>query len=113
MARPSRYQPDFARQARGLCRLGADNAGLARYFSVSPATLYRWLNAHPAFAASVAAGRAEAADPRVPTRYERATGYACRTARVFAPRGPGDPVIAYYTRRIPADPKAALRWLRN
>src|SRR4051812_16743 len=112
MARPSHYQPEFARQAHLFCRLGADNADLAGIFSVSLATLYRWLNQYPEFAGAVAAGKAFSESPVQPSLYRRAIGGDYRTARVFKLRG-REPVTAYYNRRVLAEPRAAIRWLHN
>jgi hypothetical protein len=111
MARPSSYDPAYAARARMLCRLGATPAYLASAFAVSLATLYRWLHAHPHFAAQVAMGKLEAETVAEPTRYERATGYQVTVERVFT-RNTGQPVIACYRKHIPANAKAALRWLR-
>ena len=72
MARPSSYDPAYAASARTLCRLGANPSDLASAFAVSLATLYRWLHAHPHFAAQVAMGKLEAEVIAEPTRYERA-----------------------------------------
>lgn len=113
MARPTRYQPAFIHRVRCAARLGMDNADLADVFSISLATLYRWLNRYPHFAAAMAAGRAEAANPAVPSRYQRAVGYERTVERVFTPRGAGEPVTIRYKRRILADTGVALRWLRN
>ena len=112
MARPSHYRPEFARQARILCRLGADNADLARIFAVSPATLYRWLHQHPDFAAAAKAGRALLDQPTPCSSFRRATGHEYRAERVFRPRGQA-PVVVTCQHRVLADPKAAMRWLRN
>lgn len=111
MARPSRYRPEFARQARGLCRLGASHHDLVEAFSVSLATLYRWLDRYGDFAAGVAAGRAQAADLSRRSRYQRAIGCEYHAERVFHFRGRAL-VVARYRKRILADPKAALCWLR-
>lgn len=112
MARPSRYQSDYARQARMLCRLGGSYADLAESFSISQATLYRWLERHADFAAAVAIGSAQAASPFKPSLYKRATGYEYMAERLYAPRKDGTPVVARYRRRVHADARAALRWLR-
>ena len=102
----------------GICRPrapavppGATPANLASAFAVSLATLYRWLHAHPHFAAQVAIGKLEAEAVAEPTRYERATGYQVTVERVFT-RNTGQPVIVRYKKHILANPKAALRWLR-
>ena len=112
MVRPSSYDPAYAARARMLCRLGATPSHLASAFAVSLATLYRWLHAHPHFAAQVAIGKLEAEAVAEPTRYERATGYQVTIERVFM-RSTGKPVIARYKKPIHSNPRAALRWLRK
>jgi hypothetical protein len=111
MARPSLYKPEFARQAGILCRLGADYQELAQVFRVSQATIYRWLEQRSDFAAATALGRAQAESPVGRSRYRRAIGGDYMVERVFHFRG-REPVVARYRRRILADPKAALCWLR-
>lgn len=112
MARPSPYDPAYPARARILCRLGANPSDLASAFAVSLATLYRWLHAHPNFAAQVAMGKLEAGAVAEPTRYERATGYQVTVERVFI-RNTGQPVIVRYKKHILANSRAALRWLRK
>jgi len=111
MARPSSYDPAYAARARILCRLGANPSHLASAFAVSLATLYRWLQAHPHFAAQVAMGNSEARAVAEPTRYERATGYEVTVERVFM-ASTRRPVIDRYRKHIPPNVKTALRWLR-
>lgn len=111
MARPSLYKPEFARQAGMLCRLGADYQELAQVFRVSQATIYRWLDQRTDFAAATAHGRARYESPVGRSRYQRAIGGDYIVERVFHFRG-REPVAARYRRRILADPKAALCWLR-
>jgi len=110
--RPSRYDPAFVKQARRLSRLGADNAALAKFFSVSLPTLYRWQARHPDFGLAVAMGRAEVAGLEKPGIFKRATGYQFSAHRAYRLRS-GDTVAADFTVPVPADAKVALRWLRN
>ena len=110
--RPSRYDPAFANQARLLGRLGADSVDLARCFSVSLATLYRWLDRYPDFGLAVAMGRAEGAGLEKPGMFKRATGYQFSAQREYRLRS-GDTVAADFIVRVHADAKVALRWLRN
>jgi hypothetical protein len=110
--RPTRYDPAFARQARLLCRLGTDNAGLATVFSVSIATLYRWLDRYPDFGLAVAMGRGDHAGLVEPSMFKRATGYAYQAEHVFD-RNSDAPRHADCRYHVPAEPKVALRWLQN
>jgi transposase-like protein len=110
--RPTRYKPEFARKARSLCGLGLDNAGLAQTFSVSIATLYRWLDQYPEFGLAVAMGRGDHAGLKEPSQFKRAIGYQYRAARVYRANSP-NPVAVDYDHHVLADPKVALRWLSN
>ena len=109
--RPTRYKPEFARRARSYCRLGAETRDLAEFFSVSTATLYRWLDRYPEFGLAVAMGQGERAGLLPPSMFKRATGYICRAERVFRPNSP-NPQAADYNYRVPGDAAVALRWLR-
>lgn len=110
--RPTRYDPAFARQARLLCRLGTDNAALAQCFSVSIATLYRWLDRYPEFGLAVAMGRGDHAGLVEPSMFRRAIGYAYQAEHVFD-RNSDTPLYADCRHHVLADSRVALRWLRN
>lgn len=106
------YEPEFADQARHLCRLGATDDELAEHFGVCVRTIYRWRNTHEEFAKAVVIGK-EHADERVERAlYARATGCAVERTKVFKHAGETDPVYATYTLHLPPDPNAALQWLR-
>jgi hypothetical protein len=110
--RPSRYSPDFARQARAFCRLGADVADLARLFSVSVATIYRWQQQYHDFALAYAIGRAEAEGIARPGSFKRATGYEYWAERQYRVKD-GGTLGVDTLRRTHADPRVGMRWLRN
>lgn len=55
--RPSKYRPEFCKQARKLCLLGLIDRELAEFFEVSESTLSLWKVEHPAFARAIAAGK--------------------------------------------------------
>jgi hypothetical protein len=105
------YEPEFADQARNMCRLGATDEELAEHFEVCVRTIYRWRNTHEAFAEAVIAGK-EHADARVERAlYSRAVGCTVERTKVFKSAGE-DPVYATYQHHLPPDPNAALQWLR-
>ncbi|MEP7007607.1 MAG: helix-turn-helix domain-containing protein [Sphingomonas bacterium] len=106
------YQPEYAEQAAELCRLGATDEELAEHFQVCVRTIYRWRNAHEAFAKAVIAGK-EHADARVErSLYARAVGCSVERTKVFKHAGDPDPVYATYKHQLAPDPNAALQWLR-
>jgi len=89
------YEPEFADQARALCRLGATDEELAEHFEVCVRTIYRWRNTHEAFAEAVIAGK-EHADARVERAlYSRAVGCTVERTKVFKGAGE-DPVYVTY-----------------
>jgi hypothetical protein len=105
------YEPEFADQARAMCRLGATDEELAEHFEVCVRTIYRWRNTHEAFAEAVVVGK-EHADARVERAlYSRVVGCTVERTRVFKHAGE-DPVYATYTVYLPPDPVAARQWLR-
>jgi hypothetical protein len=106
------YEPEFADRARNMCRLGATDEELAEHFEVCVRTIYRWRNAHEAFAEAVVCGK-EHADARVERAlYSRAVGCTVDRTKVFKGAGDPDPVYTTYKHHLPPDTNAALQWLR-
>lgn len=111
--RPSKYQQEFAEQARKLCLLGATNDDLARFFDVGGGTIDRWIESNEEFRGALKAGRDEA-DTRVAERlYSRALGYSHEAVKIFMPASAAEPVYAPYTEHYPPDTTAAIFWLKN
>jgi hypothetical protein len=106
------YKPEFADQARTMCRLGATDEELAEHFEVCVRTIYRWRNSHEEFAEAVVAGKDHADDRVERALYSRAVGCSVQRTKVFKHAGDPDPVYATYTHHLPPDPNAALQWLR-
>jgi hypothetical protein len=105
------YEPEFADQARAMCRLGATDEELAEHFGACVRTIYRWRNTHEEFAEAVVAGK-DHADARVERAlYSRAIGCTVERTKVFKSAGE-DPVYATYQHHLPPDTNAALNWLR-
>ena len=111
--RPSKYQPEFAEQARKLCLLGATDRELADFFEVAESTLNLWKLEHPEFSESLKAGK-EVADERVErSLYQMAVGYEQDEVKIFMPGGAEAPVYAPYTAKVAPNPGAAIFWLKN
>ncbi len=111
--RPTAYRPDFAEQARKLCRNGATDREIADILGVCVRTFYRGRAGHDAFAEALTAGK-ELADDRVERAlYERACGYEYRDVKIFNPGGAKEPVIVPVTVHVPADVGAARQWLAS
>jgi transposase-like protein len=106
------YKPEFANQARAMCRLGATDEELAEHFGACVRTIYRWRNTHEEFAEAVVVGK-DHADARVERAlYSRAVGCTVERTKVFKSAGDPDPVYATYKHQLPPDATAALHWLR-
>ena len=111
--RPTTYRPEYAEQARKLCRNGATDREIADILGVCVRTFYRWRAEYDAFAEALTAGK-EFADDRVERAlYERACGYEYDDVKVFHPAHAKEPVIVPVTVHVPADVGAAKQWLAS
>lgn len=111
--RPPVYTEDVNVLATRACRLGATNAGLADFFSVTETTINNWIETKPAFAAAVREGR-EFSDAHVAEcLYQRATGYTVEEEKLFYDRESGDVVRADTLKHYPPDVDAIKHWLHN
>lgn len=73
--RPTKYDPDFVRQAAILCERGATDAEIAEIFDVSTRTLARWKADYPDFCQALNIGK-DLCDQRVErTLYQKAVGF--------------------------------------
>lgn len=107
----SRYNPDFVRQAKAMCQLGATDRDLADYFEVTTRTIQRWQGQYPDFSAALNRGK-EAADDRVErSLYSRATGYTFDSEKIFN----NDGIITRVRtiEHVPPDVTACIFWLKN
>jgi len=109
--RDSKYQPQYADQARKLCLLGAIDAELAEFFEVAVATIYNWKNEHPAFLEAIRAGKVAADANVADSLYRRATGEHVEIQKLVK-KGEDFEAIKVM-QYIPGDPNAAFRWLLN
>jgi hypothetical protein len=109
--RPTTYRPEYAEQARKLCRNGATDREIADILGVCVRTFYRWRAEYDAFAEALKVGK-EFADDRVERAlYERACGYEYGDVKIFHPSGAKEPVIVPIIVHVPADVGAAKQWL--
>lgn len=111
MGRPSKYRPEFCDQARQLCKLGATDADIARFFKISTGTLDAWKGQHPEFLSALRLSKAQA-DKRVEeSLFRRAIGYEHDDTdiRVVA----GKIVKTTVRKHYPPDTTACIFWLKN
>lgn len=111
MARPSKFDERMCEQVTKLCRLGATDKELADFFEISEATLNNWKEQHPAFLASLKAGKAEA-DATVADRlFSRACGYSHPDTHVSNYQGAV--MLTPITKHYAPDTTACIFWLKN
>lgn len=111
MARPSKYQPEFAKQAKMLAKLGATDMEIAEFFGITDRTLYRWKNEYREFCQALKVSKTEADERVKRALYQRAVGYSYNTEKVFQHQG--KVVRAKTVEHCPPDVAAAFIWLKN
>lgn len=113
MARPSKYKPEYAKQAEKLCLLGATDQELADFFEVEVRTIYRWKGDFSEFCQALKSGKEEA-DARVErSLYQQAIGYEQDEVKIFMPAQAEAPVYAPYRAKVAPNVTAAIFWLKN
>lgn len=111
--RPTTYRPEYAEQARKLCRNGATDREVADILGICVRTFYRWRAEHRDFAEALVDAK-EFADDRVERAlYQRACGYEYDDVKIFHPANPSERVIMPISVHVPADVGAAKQWLAN
>lgn len=109
--RPTVYKPEYCGIATQLCKLGAINEDLAKFFGVAPSTVDKWLKEKPEFSGAIKAGR-EIADAEVAEKlFHRAIGYSHPEVHVsnYLGKITKTPLVKHY----PPDTAAAFIWLKN
>jgi hypothetical protein len=109
--RPTKYQPEFARIAEAMCKLGATDAELAAAFGVDTTTIWRWQSSHEEFCNALTIGKAPADNRVARSLFQRAVGYTFDSEKVFNHQG--TVVRAKTVEHVPPDPGAAKLWLCN
>lgn len=109
--RPSKYRPEFAKQAAKLCSLGATDAQLADFFEVAVSTINLWKVQHVEFSESIKVPKAEADERVEQSLYRRAMGYEHDEVdiKVIGGEVVQTPMRKFY----PPDTTAAIFWLKN
>jgi hypothetical protein len=107
----SSYNPQYAAQARQLCKLGAINRELAQSFGVSERTIGNWLKQYADFKQAVLLGRLDADSCIAERLFERAKGYALPAVKIVEINGKLQELR--YLQHLPPDTRACMFWLRN
>lgn len=99
-------------QARKLALLGLTDAEIGAFFGVTEQTINNWKSDHPAFFASLNAGKVQADADVADSLYRRAMGEVVFTERRVK-TGDNEYEIIRLMQSVPADPGAAKLWLTN
>jgi len=109
--RPTKYKPEYAKQAAQLCELGATDLVLARFFDVHLDTIQEWRSAHKEFSVAIKTDKAGYDDVIERSLAMRAAGYV--TIETDIKVIDGRIVETRYAKHHPPDSRAALAWLYN
>ena len=110
--RPTTYRPAYADIARKAYANGSTAEEVAALLEIDSATFYRWRSKYQEFAEACTTGKALADEHVVNSLHQRACGFDYKAERAFMFASWDKPVIGEYRRRVLADPRAALQWLR-
>lgn len=111
-----KYMPELAQRAADMASFGATTAQIAERLGVTKPTLDRWMNTYAEFNEALTMNM-EQADERVKrSLYQRAVGYEYATEEIRTVSigdGMSEIVRVPTVVHVPADPKAAMDWLRK
>jgi len=109
--RPTKYRPEYAKQAYRHCLLGATGPQLAELFEVTQSTISKWIVEIPAFSEAIRQGRQDADANVAQALYHRALGYSHPAVRIVVVGG--KVVKVSYTEHYPPDASSMIFWLKN
>lgn len=110
--RKTSFKQEYIQLAENYALLGATDAEIAEFFSVSEQTLNSWKKKFPQFLESLKKGK-EVADSNVASKlYNRAIGYDCKATKIVTYEGKVTDKVEY-VEHYPPDTTAAIFWLKN
>lgn len=110
--RKTSFKQEYIQLAENYALLGATDAEIAEFFSVSEQTLNSWKKKFPQFLESLKKGKA-VADSNVASKlYNRAIGYDCKATKIVTYEGKVTDQVEY-VEHYPPDTTAAIFWLKN
>lgn len=108
----AKWKPEYVEQARKLYSKGWIDKEVAELWGVSEYRIRVWRASKPDFAEACKMGK-DVPDDRVEASlYQRAVGYDLKSEKVSFDKD-GNVLRATVIEHIPADPKAAMNWLKN
>jgi len=108
---PTKYKPEYNKQAYQLCLVGYTDQQLAVFFEVSRSTLNEWRKLYPLFKESIVKGKCIADGNVAEKLYNRATGYNLPEVNIRVIKG--KIVETKISKHYPPDTTAAIFWLKN
>lgn len=112
MGRPTKYKPEYVKQAKKLCLLGATDKDLAVFFEVNEDTINEWKKKQPKFSESLKDAKTESDAKVVKSLYQRAIGYDCVDTKFATFEGKITDEREYIKHYAP-DVTAQIFWLKN
>jgi len=112
VGRPTKYRPEYAKQARKLCGLGATNQELADFFEVSIPTIWHWANEHREFFNAIKVSKTEADERVKRSLYHKAVGYSYEGEKIIQDKE-GNVSRIPTREHVPPSDTAAIFWLKN
>jgi len=110
--RPSVYRQEYAGMAEAAAaETGATDAQLACIFNVDERTITNWKNRHKDFGEALRRGKNKADGKVAASLFKKANGYEYEEKRVTT--NDKGTEVTVFTRHLPPDTTAALKWLNN
>lgn len=106
--RPTEYKPEYDRQAKTACKLGATDKDLAELFNVSETTINNWKLQYPSFLESLKA-KSYSNDRVKESLFNRANGVVV-TQEKYDEDGA---LVEVIKKQMPPDTGACVVWLAN
>ena len=110
--RQSGYKNEYARQAAHLCRLGASNNDLAKFFNVGVEQINSWAMTYKEFAKVVRVGKDESDERVVMSLYNKAIGYEKEITKEIVTKN-GEIKTITDKIYVPPSDQAITFWLKN
>ena len=123
---PTKYRPEYDKQAYKLCLLGATDKELGDFFEVDERTINNWKIEHPTFFQSIKSGKIEADAVISSSLFKSAKGYTSKEItyeRMDADinpesEEPEDTMFEVFRKKVVVkdvapNPTAIIFWLKN
>lgn len=118
--RPTSYKKEYNKQVIELCRLGATDKQIAKFFAVTEQTINNWKNNEPEFFESLKKGKTESDIAVTESLYKKATGYTYTIQKEVKCKRFDDEnraievvEVVELEQNAPPDITAIIFWLKN